>query len=168
MFTDHGGDRPSGHPAVTAAPDAPTSNFGSGSDSSDGGGTETGTGRPTRNGSCGQPAARADPSSSSSSSGAARPQQRRPQQPSDLSPLRYGCWSDAVSVRSLASIGMGSTDGRKLTIAKVPTSPAELLNLADPQTWVLNFVLVLRPVRPFDGNVWPARTNSPVSGRWLW
>lgn len=50
----------------------------------------------------------------------------------DASPLRS--WSDAVSVRSLASIGMGSTDGRKLTIAKVPTSPAELLNLASPQT----------------------------------
>lgn len=50
----------------------------------------------------------------------------------DVSPLRS--WSDAVSVRSLASIGMGSTDGRKLTITKVPTSPAELLNLASPQT----------------------------------
>ncbi|XP_050062237.1 sodium- and chloride-dependent GABA transporter ine-like isoform X2 [Aphis gossypii] len=52
----------------------------------------------------------------------------------DASPLRS--WSDAVSVRSLASIGMGSTDGRKLTIAKVPTSPAELLNLASPQTFI--------------------------------
>lgn len=51
---------------------------------------------------------------------------------SPTSPLRS--WSDAVSVRSLASIGMGSTDGRKLTITKVPTSPAELLNLASPQT----------------------------------
>ncbi|VVC33584.1 Sodium:neurotransmitter symporter [Cinara cedri] len=50
------------------------------------------------------------------------------------SPLRS--WSDAVSVRSLASIGMGSTDGRKLTIAKVPTSPAELLNLASPKTFI--------------------------------
>lgn len=49
----------------------------------------------------------------------------------DASPLRS--WSDGVSVRSLASIGMGSTDGRKLTITKVPTSPAELLNLASPQ-----------------------------------
>lgn len=36
--------------------------------------------------------------------------------------------SDAASVRSLASIGMGSTDGRKLTIRRVPTSPSELLN----------------------------------------
>lgn len=36
--------------------------------------------------------------------------------------------SDAASVRSLASIGMGSTDGRKLTIRRVPTSPNELLN----------------------------------------
>lgn len=36
--------------------------------------------------------------------------------------------SDAASVRSLASIGMGSTDGRKLTIRRVPTSPNELLH----------------------------------------
>lgn len=42
--------------------------------------------------------------------------------------------SDVVSVRSLASIGMGSTDGKKLTIRRVPTSPTELLNLADPRT----------------------------------
>lgn len=42
--------------------------------------------------------------------------------------------SDVVSVRSLASIGMGSTDGKKLTIRRVPTSPTELLNLADPKT----------------------------------
>lgn len=42
--------------------------------------------------------------------------------------------SDVVSVRSLASIGMGSTDGRKLTIRRVPTSPTELLNLANPNT----------------------------------
>lgn len=37
---------------------------------------------------------------------------------------------DVISVRSLASIGMGSTDGRKLTIRKVPTTPTELLNIA--------------------------------------
>lgn len=42
--------------------------------------------------------------------------------------------TDLVSVRSLASIGMGSTDGKKLTIRRVPTSPSELLNLADPRT----------------------------------
>ncbi|XP_050546468.1 sodium- and chloride-dependent GABA transporter ine isoform X2 [Daktulosphaira vitifoliae] len=50
--------------------------------------------------------------------------------PINLSPLSP---HTTVSVRSLASIGMGSTDGRKLTITKVPTSPAELLNLANPQ-----------------------------------
>ncbi|XP_050420385.1 sodium- and chloride-dependent GABA transporter ine-like [Adelges cooleyi] len=53
--------------------------------------------------------------------------------PSDLSPLRPT--PNNMSVRSLASIGMGSTDGRKLTITKVPTSPAELLNLANPQRY---------------------------------
>lgn len=42
--------------------------------------------------------------------------------------------SDVVSVRSLASIGMGSTDGKKLTIRRVPTSPSELLNIANPTT----------------------------------
>lgn len=42
--------------------------------------------------------------------------------------------SDVISVRSLASIGMGSTDGKKLTIRRVPTSPSELLNIANPTT----------------------------------
>ncbi|XP_054272616.1 sodium- and chloride-dependent GABA transporter ine-like [Macrosteles quadrilineatus] len=41
--------------------------------------------------------------------------------------------SDVVSVRSLASIGMGSTDGKKLTIRRVPTSPTELLNIVEPK-----------------------------------
>lgn len=49
--------------------------------------------------------------------------------PTSLRPL-----SDVVSVRSLASIGMGSTDGKKLTIRRVPTSPSELLNIANPTT----------------------------------
>ncbi|XP_054000868.1 sodium- and chloride-dependent GABA transporter ine-like isoform X1 [Hylaeus anthracinus] len=39
---------------------------------------------------------------------------------------------DSVSIRSLASIGMGSSDGRKLTIRRVPTSPSELLNMVHP------------------------------------
>lgn len=43
-------------------------------------------------------------------------------------PADVGVMSDAASIRSLASIGMGSTDGRKLTIRRVPTSPNELLN----------------------------------------
>lgn len=38
--------------------------------------------------------------------------------------------SDVVSVRSLISIGMGSTDGKKLVIRRVPTSPSDLLNFA--------------------------------------
>lgn len=39
---------------------------------------------------------------------------------------------DTVSIRSLASIGLGSSDGRKLTIRRVPTSPSELLNVVHP------------------------------------
>lgn len=47
------------------------------------------------------------------------------------------CFSDAashISVRSLASIGMGSTDGRKVTIRRVPTSPTELFNVVQSPT----------------------------------
>lgn len=43
-------------------------------------------------------------------------------------------FSDAVSVRSLASIGMGSTDGRKMVIRRVPNSPTELLSIISPPT----------------------------------
>lgn len=39
---------------------------------------------------------------------------------------------DTVSIRSVASIGLGSSDGRKLTIRRVPTSPSELLNVVHP------------------------------------
>ncbi|XP_014254300.1 sodium- and chloride-dependent GABA transporter ine isoform X2 [Cimex lectularius] len=39
-------------------------------------------------------------------------------------------WSpDRQDVISLGSIGMGSTDGRKMTVRKVPTTPTELLNI---------------------------------------
>jgi hypothetical protein len=47
------------------------------------------------------------------------------------------CFSEAashISVRSLASIGMGSTDGRKVTIRRVPTSPTELFNVVQTPT----------------------------------
>ena len=46
------------------------------------------------------------------------------------------CFSDGshVSVRSLASVGMGSTDGRKVTIRRVPTSPIELFNIVNSPT----------------------------------
>jgi len=47
------------------------------------------------------------------------------------------CFTDAashVSVRSLASVGMGSTDGRKVTIRRVPTSPIELFNIVNSPT----------------------------------
>ncbi|XP_011707804.1 PREDICTED: sodium- and chloride-dependent GABA transporter ine [Wasmannia auropunctata] len=41
-------------------------------------------------------------------------------------------YPDTISIRSLASIGLGSSDGRKLTIRRVPTSPSELLNVVHP------------------------------------
>lgn len=41
-------------------------------------------------------------------------------------------FSDAISLRSLTSIGMGSTDGRKMIIRRVPNSPAELLSIVNP------------------------------------
>lgn len=56
---------------------------------------------------------------------------------SDMSPNQSparGPFPDSVSIRSLASIGMGSSDGRKLTIRRVPTSPSELLNMVHPPT----------------------------------
>lgn len=43
-------------------------------------------------------------------------------------------FNDTVSMRSLASIGMGSTDGRKMIIRRVPTSPNELMNIVNPPT----------------------------------
>lgn len=38
------------------------------------------------------------------------------------------------SIRSLASIGMGSTDGRRMIIRKIPQSPSELFNIVNPPT----------------------------------
>uniref|UniRef100_A0A182IXT4 Uncharacterized protein n=1 Tax=Anopheles atroparvus TaxID=41427 RepID=A0A182IXT4_ANOAO len=43
-------------------------------------------------------------------------------------------FSDATSIRSLASIGMGSTDGRRMVIRRVPNSPNELLTMINPPT----------------------------------
>ncbi|XP_053677581.1 sodium- and chloride-dependent GABA transporter ine [Anopheles nili] len=43
-------------------------------------------------------------------------------------------FSDATSIRSLASIGMGSTDGRRMVIRRVPNSPNELLTMISPPT----------------------------------
>lgn len=42
--------------------------------------------------------------------------------------------SDAASLRSWASVGMGSTDGRKMIVRRVPTSPVELFNIVNPPT----------------------------------
>lgn len=41
-------------------------------------------------------------------------------------------FSNAASIRSLASIGMGSTDGRKMIVRRVPHTPAELLSIISP------------------------------------
>lgn len=43
-------------------------------------------------------------------------------------------FTDATSVRSLASFGLGSTDGRRMYIRKVPNSPAELMHILNPPT----------------------------------
>ncbi|XP_050321100.1 sodium- and chloride-dependent GABA transporter ine isoform X1 [Bactrocera neohumeralis] len=43
-------------------------------------------------------------------------------------------YSDVTSVRSLASIGIGSTDGRRLVIRRVPHTPHELFNMVHPPT----------------------------------
>lgn len=50
------------------------------------------------------------------------------------SPLSTKPHSDAASVRSWASVGMGSTDGKKMIIRRVPTSPVELFNIVNPPT----------------------------------
>lgn len=42
--------------------------------------------------------------------------------------------SDAISIRSWASVGMGSTDGRKMIVRRVPTSTVELFNIVNPPT----------------------------------
>lgn len=41
---------------------------------------------------------------------------------------------DAASLRSWASVGMGSTDGKKMIVRRVPTSPGELFNIVNPPT----------------------------------
>lgn len=75
----------------------------------------------------------------STASGAASARSLRPYEqvatypePSECGTNHYG----APSVRSLASIGMGCTDGRKMVIRRVPTSPTELFHLVRPPTWV--------------------------------
>jgi hypothetical protein len=41
-------------------------------------------------------------------------------------------FTDATSVRSLASFGLGVTDGKRIIIRKVPNSPQELIQLITP------------------------------------
>lgn len=42
--------------------------------------------------------------------------------------------ADAASLRSWASVVMGSTDGKKMIVRRVPTSPVELFNIVNPPT----------------------------------
>ncbi|KAF5276540.1 hypothetical protein FQR65_LT03970 [Abscondita terminalis] len=67
----------------------------------------------------------------SSKSGESRPYLRPF---SDTSSQLSRPFSDALSIRSLASIGMGSTDGKKMIIRKIPNSPSELFNIINPPT----------------------------------
>lgn len=43
-------------------------------------------------------------------------------------------YSDTNSLRSWASVGLGSTDGKKMIVRRVPTSPVELFNIVNPPT----------------------------------
>ncbi|KAL3267941.1 hypothetical protein HHI36_007078 [Cryptolaemus montrouzieri] len=43
-------------------------------------------------------------------------------------------FSDMGSIRSWASVGLGSTDGKKMIIRRVPTSPEELFTIVNPPT----------------------------------
>ncbi|XP_063531128.1 sodium- and chloride-dependent GABA transporter ine-like [Cydia strobilella] len=73
----------------------------------------------------------------STASGAASARCLRPYEQVTPYPEGSECGTNqygAPSVRSLASIGMGCTDGRKLVIRRVPTSPTELFHLVRPPT----------------------------------
>lgn len=73
-------------------------------------------------------------------------------------------FSDASSVKSLASIGVGSTDGRKMFIRKVPNTTSELLSYLHPQTWVA-FVLDITTISfKTDNRKWKlCSTREPWS-----
>lgn len=72
----------------------------------------------------------------SAASGAASARCLRPYEQVTPYPEGSECGTNnyAPSVRSLASIGMGCTDGRKMVIRRVPTSPTELFHLVRPPT----------------------------------
>lgn len=83
----------------------------------------------------------------STASGAASARCLRPYDQVAYNPEGSDCGTNhygAPSVRSLASIGMGCTDGRKMVIRRVPTSPTELFHLVRPPTWV--FPRVIHPL----------------------
>lgn len=69
-------------------------------------------------------------------SGAASARSLRPYDPVNSYPEGSDSGTNhyAPSMRSLASIGMGCTDGRKMVIRRVPTSPTELFHLVRPPT----------------------------------
>lgn len=43
-------------------------------------------------------------------------------------------YSDAISTRSWTSVGLGSTDGKKMIVRRVPANPVELFNIVNPPT----------------------------------
>lgn len=43
-------------------------------------------------------------------------------------------YPDSLSGKSWASVGMGSTDGKKMIVRRVPTTPVELFNIVNPPT----------------------------------
>ncbi|GBP30432.1 Sodium- and chloride-dependent GABA transporter ine [Eumeta japonica] len=60
-------------------------------------------------------------------------EQPLPPETSEYGTSQYG----APSIRSLASIGIGSTDGRKIYIGRVPTSATEFFHLVRPSTCII-------------------------------
>lgn len=52
----------------------------------------------------------------------------------DLGSNNIKYYSDAISIKSWASVGMGSTDGKKMIVRRVPTSTVELFNVVNPPT----------------------------------
>lgn len=52
----------------------------------------------------------------------------------DLGSYNTKYYSDAISIKSWASVGMGSTDGKKMIVRRIPTSTVELFNIVNPPT----------------------------------
>lgn len=74
-------------------------------------------------------------------------------------------FSEGLSIRSLASIGMGSTDGKKMIIRKIPNSPSELFNIINPPTPPDEY---LYDVESFDDGSNETSTTFRKPRRHLW